>query len=77
MSASNLSSPYFHSKLPWESGDKENTVFTGITILVLVCTLAIAIFVKMTELPEVPRAEREKLPPQLAKVIKAKQPPPP
>lgn len=77
MSTSNLSSTYFHSQLPWESSDKENTIFTGITIVVLLFTLAISIFVKLTELPEVPRAEREKLPPQLAKVIKAKEPPPP
>jgi hypothetical protein len=56
MNEFNLSTPYFHSKLPWESGDKENTIFTGITILALVCTLTIALVVKITELPELPRA---------------------
>ncbi|MFT6329806.1 MAG: outer membrane biosynthesis protein TonB [Bermanella sp.] len=77
MSTSNLSSAYFHSLLPWESSDKENSTFTGITIVLLALTLAIAFYVQITELPEVPRAERDKLPPQLAKLIKAKEPAPP
>jgi protein TonB len=77
MSTANLSSAYFHSLLPWESSDKENSTFTGIIIVLLALTLALAMYVQMTELPEVPRAEREKLPAQLAKLIKAKEPPPP
>jgi outer membrane biosynthesis protein TonB len=77
MSTSNLPSVYFHSLLPWESSDKENSTFTGITIVLLALTLAIAFYVQITELPEVPRAERDKLPPQLAKLIKAKEPVPP
>ncbi len=77
MSTSNLPSAYFHSLLPWESSDKENSTFTGITIVLLALTLVIAMYVQMTELPEVPRAERDKVPPQLAKLIKAREPAPP
>lgn len=68
---------YFDSKLPWTSSKSENRTFFKITLLVLILSLAFAAYVFMTDLPEQPRAEREKLPPQLAKIIQAQKPPPP
>ena len=74
MSTANL---YFNSQLPWSSSQQENKTFLGITVAILVLTLVIALFVTITELPEIPRAEREQVPPQLAQIIKAQEPPPP
>ncbi|WP_158971419.1 AgmX/PglI C-terminal domain-containing protein [Paraglaciecola sp. L3A3] len=60
------------SVLPWSSSAKENTLFSRITLAVLAITLLAALWVKIVELPEAPRIEIEKLPPQLARLIKAK-----
>lgn len=68
---------YFDSKLPWESAQQENSKFTVISASILAITLAFAIFFSVMELPEVPRAEKEQLPPQLARIIQAEEPPPP
>lgn len=68
---------YYNSQLPWSSGKSENATFTKITFGTLILTLLFAGFVIVSELPEVPRAEKEKIPPQLAQIIQAKQPPPP
>lgn len=68
---------YFNSQLPWVSSRTENAIFFKITVGSLIFTLLFAAYVMMTVLPEVPRAEKEKLPPQLAQIIQAKQPPPP
>ncbi|MFC4698744.1 AgmX/PglI C-terminal domain-containing protein [Glaciecola siphonariae] len=69
--------PYFDSQLPWSSSVKENGRFFYICVAVLVITLLLAAAVSMTEVAELPRAEQEKLPPQLAKILEAKTPPPP
>ena len=68
---------YFDSKLPWTSSREENATFFKITLVVLLFTTVFAVYVGLNDLPEVPRAEREKLPPQLAQIIQAKKPPPP
>ena len=68
---------YFNSQLPWTSGKAENATFLKITIGALILTLLFAAYVIITELPEVPRAEREKVPPQLAQIIQAQKKPPP
>lgn len=68
---------YFPSQLPWVSSRTENATFLKITVAVLLFTVCFAGFIIVTELPEVPRAEREKLPPQLAQIIQAQKPPPP
>jgi outer membrane biosynthesis protein TonB len=68
---------YFDSQLPWSSGKKENAQFLKVSVLILIITVLFALFVALRELPEVPRAEQEKLPPQLAKILEAKTPPPP
>lgn len=68
---------YFDSQLPWSSSKKENSRFFIICILILVVTIAMAVLVSVTEVPEIPREEQEKLPPQLAQIIEAQEPPPP
>ncbi len=68
MSTANV---YFDSQLPWSSSKSENGKFFKITVLILVLTIAMAFYVTITELPEVPRAEKEKVPPQLAQIIQA------
>jgi hypothetical protein len=68
---------YFDSQLPWSSSKKENNRFVKISALALVMTIVLAGVVGLKDVPEVPRAEQEKVPVQLAKIIQAKTPPPP
>jgi protein TonB len=68
---------YFNSQLPWSSSKSENGIFNKITLIILVLTLTMAFYVAITDLPEVSRADREKVPPQLAKIIQARKPAPP
>ncbi|MGQ8366900.1 AgmX/PglI C-terminal domain-containing protein [Glaciecola sp. 1036] len=70
-------SVYFDSQLPWKSANQENKKFGAISIVLLVLTLAFAYYVINVELPEIPREEKEQLPPQLARIIQAEEPPPP
>ncbi|TDF34670.1 AgmX/PglI C-terminal domain-containing protein [Alteromonadaceae bacterium M269] len=76
---STIAEPVFNSVLPWSSGENENKRFTKITYTALAVTLTFSAVVKWQQLPEQPRAEKEKLPPQLVKIIKQKEvvPPPP
>jgi periplasmic protein TonB len=62
--------PAFISELPWSSSAAENRRFGQITLVVLVLTLLLAVLVKWQELPERPRAEKEKVPPQLTRIVK-------
>ncbi|NCP65702.1 MAG: AgmX/PglI C-terminal domain-containing protein [Paraglaciecola sp.] len=62
--------PVFVSQLPWSSSAIENRRFGQITLVVLVLTLLLAALVKWQELPERPRAEKEKVPPQLTRIVK-------
>ncbi|MEW9796549.1 AgmX/PglI C-terminal domain-containing protein [Alteromonas sp. CYL-A6] len=72
-----MSSTYFHTQLPWSSGEKENRTFTRITHSVLAVTLLGAVIVQWVNLPEQTREEKAALPPQLARIIQPKVPPPP
>lgn len=69
-----LSTIYHPSELPWSSSRKENSRFTKITLSALLLTLLFSVYVVVTDLPEIPRAEKERIPPQLAKIIEAKKP---
>jgi hypothetical protein len=73
-SAANI---YYPSELPWESSKTENAQFFKITLVVLLFSVLFAAYVIVSELPEIPRAEKEKLPVQLAKIIQVQTPPPP
>jgi protein TonB len=72
-----MSSTYMQTQLPWASGEKENRTFSLITYGVLAITLALAVVVNLVELPEQTREEKATLPPQLARIIQPKVPPPP
>lgn len=68
--------PYYFSTLPWSSGEAENRLFGRITVAVLVLTILLAIVVLTTEVPEQTREQKAKIPPQLAKILEAQEPPP-
>lgn len=67
----------FRSELPWSASDKENKTFTKITLVCLIITLVLAGAVKWRELPEQTREQKEKLPPQLTRIIEARKVEPP
>lgn len=67
----------FVTVLPWSSSELENKRFKTITAVVLVMTLAFAAVVKWQELPERPRAEKEKVPAQLTRLMTPKKVEPP
>lgn len=69
--------PQFQSVLPWSASDQENKRFTKITWVALLLTLVLALVVKMQQLPEQTREEKEKLPPQLTRIIEAQKVEPP
>lgn len=64
------SASVFVSVLPWSSSAAENKRFKVICSAILVCTCIMAGVVKWQELPERPREEKEKIPPQLTRLIK-------
>ncbi|WP_395338882.1 AgmX/PglI C-terminal domain-containing protein [Ningiella sp. W23] len=68
--------PYFDSQLPWSAGASENKRFLLLCLLMLALTIAFAIVIANRALPEIEREQREKLPPQLARIIEAQTPPP-
>lgn len=67
----------FRSQLPWSSSDKENKRFSIITIIILVLTIILALVVKWQEVPEQTREEKERIPPQLTRIIEAQKVVPP
>jgi outer membrane biosynthesis protein TonB len=62
--------------LPWSSSAAENKRFNKITLLVFALTLLSALWIQIADIPDVTRVERQKLPPQLARLIRAKPPVP-
>ncbi len=67
----------FITVLPWSSSELENKRFKTITLVVLFITLAFAAVVKWQELPERPRAEKEKVPAQLTRLMTPRKVVPP
>jgi len=61
---------HYVSVLPWSSSAAENRRFKVIVAGFLALTLSLALIVKWQELPETPRAQKEKIPPQLTRLIK-------
>ena len=72
-----MSSTYMQTQLPWASSEKENRTFSFITYGALALTLLLGGVVNLVELPEQTREEKATLPPQLARIIQPKVPPPP
>ncbi len=75
-----ITSPY-DFVLPWDSSREEDSRFKKILKRLLLLLLLLALAVPWLPLPEIERAEREKVPPSLAKVLieqkKVVPPPPP
>jgi len=67
----------FITVLPWSSSELENKRFKTITAVVLAITLAFAAVVKWQELPERLRAEKEKVPAQLTRLMTPRKVEPP
>jgi len=67
----------FVTVLPWSSSELENKRFKIITAVVLLLTLVFAAVVKWQELPERPRAEKEKVPAQLTRLMTPRKVEPP
>lgn len=67
----------FNLELPWSSSIDDDKRFTKILLGFLIAMLVVSAVVTIVNLPEVTRAEKEKLPPQLARVVLEKQELPP
>ncbi|MGB2426090.1 MAG: AgmX/PglI C-terminal domain-containing protein [Alteromonas sp.] len=67
--------PYYFSTLPWSSGEDENRRFERLVLITLVLTVVLAALVFFVEVPEQTREEKAKIPPQLAKILEAEDPP--
>lgn len=67
----------FITVLPWSSSELENKRFKTITVVVLCITLAFAVVVKWQELPERARADKEKVPAQLTRLMTPRKVEPP
>ena len=65
-----------HERLPWDNDPRDQRRFRLLLGGFLGVTLVITAWIAAFNLPEVPRAEREALPPQLAKVVLEKKTPP-
>lgn len=63
---------YRTPQLPWSEGKQEH-LFNIILLVLLLFTLVLGVVVPNISLPEIQREKAEKLPPQLAKVIKRKK----
>lgn len=61
--------------LPWSTERKENRRFTVILIILFTVLLVLSVWIPLVSVPEKNRHALEKLPPQLAKLVKKKEPP--
>lgn len=69
--------PQDRLNLPWTTEKGESLRFKTILIILFVCFFALAIWIPSVSVPEKDRKTLEKLPPQLAKLVKKKEPPKP
>ncbi len=72
-----MASPLINTQLPWSASVQDDQRFTKILSASLVVLLVLSIGVTLTKVPEISRAEKEKLPPQLARVVLEKKELPP
>jgi protein TonB len=63
--------------LPWSTERQENRRFTAILVLLFTLLFVFSIWIPMITVPEKDRDTLEKLPPQLAKLVKKKEEPKP
>lgn len=69
--------PQDRLNLPWTTEKTESHRFKAILVILFVCFFALAIWIPSVSVPEKDRKTLEKLPPQLAKLVKKKEPPKP
>lgn len=72
-----MASPLLNTQLPWSSSIQDDRRFTMILAAIFVVLLVMSIAVTLITVPEISRAEKEKLPPQLARVVLEKKELPP
>jgi len=60
--------------LPWAKDSAENARFFSILCILIIALVALSIWIPSVNLPEKDRKSLEKLPPQLAKLVKKKKP---
>lgn len=72
-----MTSALLNTQLPWSASAQDDQRFTKILSASLVALLVLSIGVTLTKVPEISRAEKEKLPPQLARVVLEKKELPP
>lgn len=68
-----MASSLLSLQLPWSSSIQDDQRFTKILSASFVVLLVLSIAVTISNVPEISRAEKEKLPPQLARVVLEKQ----
>jgi len=66
-----------HMVLPWSSSIEDDKRFNRLLVISFAVLLVLSLVVSLINLPELERAEKEKLPPQLARVVLEKQELPP
>jgi protein TonB len=74
-----MSTAFLNMQLPWSSSILDDKRFQSILTILAGIMLMISLIITITDVPELTRAEKEQLPPQLARVILEKKeiPPPP
>ena len=72
-----MTSHVYHTELPWSSSRDEDQRFNKILGILAVVFLVLSVVVTVLKVPALTRAEKEQLPPQLARVMLQKQELPP
>ncbi len=72
-----MASHVYHTELPWSSSRDEDQRFNKILGVLAVVFLVLSVMVTVLKVPALTRAEKEQLPPQLARVMLQKQELPP
>lgn len=72
-----MSSLFLNLELPWNSSIDDDRRFNKILLVFFAISLVLSIVVTVIKVPELARSEKEKLPPQLARVVLEKQELPP
>ena len=66
----------YRQGLPWNQEKGERKRLLAVSALLVPLFVLVAAYISWVELPEVERAEREALPPQLARLVVEQEPPP-
>lgn len=69
--------PLVNTQLPWSSSIQDDQRFSKILAASFIVLLVLSLAITLSKVPEISRAEKEKLPPQLARVVLEKKELPP